>query len=288
VRVRRDVEALRAQVGEDVSPKDTDSRLTDMRAKLAMAKERYSADHPEVMQLERQIKSLEETQKAEPAKAAEGAMKRKASEPNNPAYIQVRAQRQLLDAQEQALRQERAEVQAKIAEYEKRVNQSSEVERQLSALQRRLLTANANYQNARDRLFAAQMGQSMESQSKGERFTMVEPPDLPLVPASPNRPVLIALLVVLTLAIGFGWPQIAESIDTSIYSGRAIERVQGAGPIAEIPLIQNTQDKSQKRRMKIGVLVMAPAVVVVVALLVHFFWINLDVLWYVALRRLGM
>jgi uncharacterized protein involved in exopolysaccharide biosynthesis len=288
VRLRRDVEALKAQVGDDVSPEDTESRLTDLRAKLAMARERYSDDHPEVAQLQRQIKSLEESQAADASKSADDKPRSAADEPNNPAYIQVRAQRKLLDSQERGLREQRAELQAKVAEFEKRLSQSSEVERQLSALQRRLITANENYKNARDRLFAAQMGQSMESQSKGERFTMVEPPDLPLLPASPNRPVLIALLVVLTLAIGFGWPQVAESMDSSINSGRAVERVQGSAPLAEIPLIQNIADKSHRRRVKIGALIMAPALMIGVAVLVHFFWINLDVLWYVALRRLGM
>jgi uncharacterized protein involved in exopolysaccharide biosynthesis len=288
VRTRRDVEALKAEVGEDVSPKDTDSRIQDLRSKLAMAQERYSADHPEVMQLERQIRSLEQQQVADANKAASGAAKTAKAEPNNPAYLQVRAQRLNLDTQEAALREQRVRIQAKLGEYEQRISQSSDVERQLSALQRRLATATASYQNGRDRLFAAQMGQSMESQSKGERFTMVEPPDLPLVPASPNRPVLLALLVVLTLAIGFGWPQVAETIDGSINSGRAIERVQGSAPIAEIPLIQTKIDKSHKRNVRLGVLVAAPVIVAVLALLVHFFWINLDVAWYVVVRRLGM
>ncbi len=35
-------------------------------------------------------------------------------------------------------------------------------------------------------------------------------------------------------------------------------------------------------------LVVAPVVLALLAVAVHFFFINLDVLWYVALRRLGM
>jgi hypothetical protein len=34
--------------------------------------------------------------------------------------------------------------------------------------------------------------------------------------------------------------------------------------------------------------VVAPVVLAIAAVLVHFFVISLDVLWYVALRRLGM
>lgn len=111
---------------------------------------------------------------------------------------------------------------------------------------------------------------------------------MPLVPASPNRPVLLALLLVLVLAVALGWPQVAESLDGSVNSARAVERLQGSPPLAEIPLIENSVDHSQKRKVRLTALVVAPAVLAVVAILIHFFIINLDVAWYVALRRLGM
>ncbi len=283
-RVRRDIEALKLEVGDAVRPEDTESRLTDLRAQLAMARERYSGEHPEVARLQREIASVE----ASRAEAPVEQPNRSREEPNNPVYIQVQAQRKNLDIQEAALRAQRVEVQARIADYERRIGESAQVEQDLSALLRRLQTANDSYQNARSRLFAAQMGQSLETQSKGERFTLVEPPDLPLQPSSPNRPVLLALLIFVCLAIGFGWPQVAESMDSSVNSARAVERVQGSPPLAEIPLIQNAEDRTHKRNVRLYALVFAPVAVAIVAVLVHIFVINLDVAWYVALRRLGM
>jgi uncharacterized protein involved in exopolysaccharide biosynthesis len=290
VRTRRDVEALRAEVGIDVDPKDLDSQVTEARSQLAMAREKYSDDHPEVVALVKTVTALEKRQSELAARpdTTRSASKKSKMEANNPAYVQVRAQRLTLDTQTQALLAEKAQLRAKIADYERRMSQSSDVERQISALQRRLATASANYQNARDRLFAAQMGQAMETQSKGERFSLVEPPDLPLLPSSPNRPVLLALLLILTLAAAFGWPQVAESMDSSINSARAVERVQGSPPLAEIPLIQTATDKTHKRNVRLSALVIAPVIVAIAAVAVHFLWIPLDVLWYVALRRLGM
>lgn len=285
VRTRHDVEAMEAEVG-DVDPRDTAAALTEVRAQLARARERYSDDHPSVVALEKQVNALED-QLAAAASRPPGSRAGKQA-PNNPAYIQVQGQRKALDAQQQALIQQKAELRAKVADYEKRMSQTSDVERQLSGLSRSLITASTDYQNARARLFAAQMGQAMETQSKGERFTLVEPPDLPLLPASPNRPVLLALLIILVLATGFGFPQVAESMDGSINSARAVERVQGSPPLAEIPLIQTATDKSHMRNVRLSALVVAPVVLAIAAVLVHFFWINLDVLWYVALRRLGM
>ena len=285
-RARRNVEALRMEVGEDLQPNDSVSRLTEMRTRLAKARESYGEDHPEVVGLNRQVAALE--QEVRDSSLRPRAGRRTTAEPNNPAYLQVLAQRKQLDAKINALEAQRAQVRGKIAEYERKFGQTTDVERELSSLLRSRDSAAQNYQAARSRLFAAQTGQSLETQSKGERFTLVEPPDLPLVPSSPNRPILLTMLVLLALAAFFGWPQVAESMDGSINSARAVERVQGSPPLAEIPLIQNTTDVVQKRKLRISVLVIAPLLLVALALAVHFFVANLDVLWYVVIRRMGM
>ena len=99
---------------------------------------------------------------------------------------------------------------------------------------------------------------------------------------------LLALLVLLVLAAGLGWPQVAESMDESIHSSRAVERVQGAPPIAEIPLIETSQDRRAQRNMRLVLMFVVPALIAVALVLVHFFVMKLDVLWYVGLRRFGM
>jgi len=282
IRVRRDLEAVRAQLGADISLDQNSANLAQARVDLAKAQASYSADSPQVQQAERLVRSLE-ARAAEPRRQGMGSM-----EPDNPVYIQIRAQRETLDSTERSLVTKQAELRARRAESERKMLKSSDVERELSGLIRRLQTASFSYQNARERLTVAKMGQSLETQSKGERFALVEPPDLPLLPSSPNRPVLLALLIVLVLAAGLGWPQVAESMDEAIHSARAIERVQGAPPIAEIPLIENAEDRKKERNARVGVLLIAPVVIAIILALIHFLWIPLDVLWYVGLRRLGM
>jgi succinoglycan biosynthesis transport protein ExoP len=281
-RVRRDLAAVQAQLGTDLDLADNSANLGDARTELAKARERYAPDHPEVLALERKVAALEARAGAPRGRNA-GSLKA-----DNPVFIQIRAQRETLETQERSLIAKQAELRSRRTEFERRTMKSSDVEKDLSGLYRRLNTASASYQAARERLFAAKMGQALETQSKGERFTLVEPPDLPLQPSSPNRPVLLALLIVLVLAAGLGWPQLAESMDESVTSARALERVQGAPPIAEIPVIETEEDRRHDSRVKLTALVIAPVLVVVALLLVHFLFIPLDVLWYVALRRLGM
>lgn len=282
VRTKRDLAAVQAQLGTDVDISGSSSALANARVELAKAQERYAPDHPEVQRLKREVASLESRQNSSGGKNL-GSLKA-----DNPVYVQLRAQRETLESQERSLVAKQAEIRAQRADLERKVKRSTEVEKDLSALQRRLFTATTSYQTAREKGFVSKMGQALETQSKGERFTLVEPPDLPLVPSSPNRPVLLALLVVLVLAAGLGWPQVAESMDQSINSARAVERVQGAPPIAEIPRIETVEDHQQVRKVRIATLLIAPAVLIAMLLIVHIFFVKLDILWYVALRRMGM
>jgi len=282
VRVRRDLESVRNQLGADISLDQNTANLAQARIDLAKAQANYTADSPQVVAAERLVRSLE-ARAAEPRRTGMGSL-----DPDNPVYIQIRAQRESLESQERSLVTKQAELRGRRSEAERKMMRSSDVERDLSGLIRRLQTASFSYQNARERLTVAKMGQALETQSKGERFALVEPPDLPLMPSSPNRPVLLALLIVLVLAAGLGWPQVAESMDEAIHSARAVERVQGAPPIAEIPLIETAQDRKTERNVRLGVLLIAPVAIAAVLALIHFFWIPLDILWYVGLRRLGM
>jgi hypothetical protein len=77
-------------------------------------------------------------------------------------------------------------------------------------------------------------------------------------------------------------------MDQAINSSRAIERVQGAPPIAEIPRIETVQDRKHERNIRLWGLLIAPLVLIVLLALVHFLWMNLDILWYVGLRKFGM
>ncbi len=283
LRTKRDLEAVKAQLGTNADLGDSAAVLANARTELAKAREKYGPDHPEVKSLERQVAALEAKPATTHSDAQLGSLKA-----DNPVYIQIRAQRETMESQERSLVSKQAELRARRDDVERKALRSSDVEKQLSALYRRLNSATQSYQATREKAFVSKMGQAMETQSKGERFSLVEPPDTPLLPSSPNRPVLLALLIVLVLAVGLGWPQVAESMDGSITSARALERVQGAPPIAEIPLLETAEDHKHTRKIRIGALLIAPAVLAVLLLLVHFLVIPLDVLWYVLLRKFGI
>ncbi len=281
-RTRREIEAIRGETGLTGDFTETTTALIDTRTKLAKARENYGDEHPEVIRLQRLADSLIENINAQRSDA--DALVR----PDNPAYIQLTAQKQTLQSDQNSLRVMKSDVQKRLAEYEQQMLKAPNVEQELIGMQRQLQSATAQYFAIRDRLFGAEMGEALESQSKGERFVLVEPPNLPLEPSSPNRPALLILLLVLSLALGIGLVPLKESLDRSIWGGRMVELIQGAPPIAEIPLILTQAEMARTRRMRLTALAGVPVAMLLIVLTVHFALKPLDVLWYVTMRKLGM
>ncbi len=282
VRTKRELEGMRAQTGITAGLSDATAALTAARADLAKAQETYTADHPEVQKLQRLVSNLES--KAVSARDDADAL----VQPDNPAYIQITAQLSQLDADEMALALTEKELRNRIAEIEANALKGPRVEQELLALQRQLQTATQRYIAMRERQFSAEIGQALESQSKGERFVLVEPPQLPLQPSSPNRPVILIVLLLLSPVLGMGAIQLKEAIDDALWTPKDVAFVQGASPIAIIPNIMSTSEIVHRRKIRLITYAGIPAALISMALLIHFAVRPLDLLWYTAIRQLGL
>jgi len=282
MRTKRELKGLQAQTGITADLSDVAPALTAARTDLTKARETYTADHPEVQRLQRLVDDLE-SQAVSVRDEADALVR-----PDNPAYIQITAQLNQFDADEAALTQTERELRNRIAEIESNALKGPRVEQEMLALQRQLQTATQRYIAMRERQFGADIGQALESQNKGERFILVEPPQLPLQPSSPNRPAILLLLLLLAPAVGLGMIQLKEATDDSVWTPKDIELVQGAAPIASIPVIMNAAEVSHRSKIRLLTYAGIPAAIVLMAVLVHFAVRPLDVLWYTAVRQLGM
>lgn len=282
MRTEREIAALKLETGLTSDLADTTGPLNDTRTELAKARQNYGDDHPEVIRLERLVDSLVASVKLQ-RDEIDALIK-----PDNPVYIQLVAQKEQIDAEERSLRTEQGKLRVKLAEYEENLLKAPSVEQKLVAMQRELQSATSRYFGMRDRQFGAAMGEALETQSKGERFALVEPANLPLEPASPNRPALLLVLAFLSPSIGIGYVIIRRMADKSIWGIRMLESVQGAPAIAEIPVIVTKAEKRHARRVRILAMAGAPIALALLAMMIHFAMRPLDVLWFVMLRKLGI
>lgn len=284
VKMRREIEGLKKETGATTDVQDQLKRLSSMQGELASMREKYSEDHPDVSKLKKAVASLEESTKAKKSGSADTVTRK----PENPSYIAFQAQLDALRGEMKALRAKREQLEGKLASYEEMLRQTPQVEREYLDLARDHENSVRRYQEIKNKQMQAEVAQELEKGSKGERFSLIEPPQLPEMPSSPNRPVIVLMGVILSIGSGMGYGFVMGGIDNSVSGSKALAGLIQAPLLGVVPYIENESDKKGRRNIRKVLVVSVLGGIVLILLLIHFFWTPLDVLWYRAMRVLEM
>jgi polysaccharide chain length determinant protein (PEP-CTERM system associated) len=253
-------------------------RLKALRIELSAALSQYTEKHPIVIGLQQEIAELERM-------IAEGSTGQEAAD--NPAYIQLTSQRRAAASERDALRSRRAQLQVAVAQAQRAQAEMPAVERDYVALVREVQGEQAKYNELRQKQLSAELAQNLETEQKGERFSLIEPPVQPQAPIRPNRKAILALGLLFAVGAGVGLMALLEAVDTRVRGRRELMALVGVPPLAIIPWVAPDIDEHAKRKARLLFLAGAMGSAVVVVFLVHLLVKPLDVLWAVLLRRLG-
>jgi len=208
-------------------------------------------------------------------------------EPDNPAYITLKSQLEAVDSEIKSLAQTRAQLNTRIAELRQNLRLSPLVEKEYMDMVQELDNTNLRYREVSAREMEAQIAQQLELQKKGERFTLIDPPQEPLEPYSPNRLVILLLGFVIAIFGGFGSVALAENLDSTIHSERAISAILGVAPLATIPYLESQKESLARKNRRITLLIACLIIGIAATIAFHFIVMPLDVFWYKLLRVLG-
>lgn len=283
VRLKRQIEGLEKQTGAVDSSGEQAKELAKLRTELEDAKKKYSPEHPDVVRLTRAVATMEETLKQRPVMPETAVAREK---PENPAYISMQTNIEVSKSQMQELTSKRESLQKKLADYEKRVQQTPEVERHYLTLKRDYDNSVRRYHETKAKQMEAEVGQQLEKERKGERFSLIDPPALPEEPVKPNRPAIVILGFLLSMGGGLGFAAVAESVDSSVRGVRGATELFNAPPLSVIPYLRNREDIARAERTKRIVAATIVGSFVLIVLLAHFLWTPLDVLWFKGLRKI--
>ena len=284
VNLRKEIEALKKEVGGSDSRSEMQLQLDGKRAELASIRKKYSPAHPDVKRLQREISNIDKELK----KAPERIMTSSSDTPDNPAYIQLAASLEATRSDLSSYYKKQKELHAKLADYEGRLTQTPQVEREYRNMMRDYENSVAKYNEITAKQMEAKLAQNLETERKSERFTLIDPPLLPEEPDKPNRLALVFLGFVFSFAGGVGSVAVAESMDTTIYGRRGVIEVLGAPPLAVIPIMETGADKRSRFMKRLLAVLLILALIAGALLAVHLFIKPLDVIWYAGLRKLGM
>jgi hypothetical protein len=286
--MQREVAGLEASVKAKDTANDLQRQLKSLQTQLTSARQKYSEDHPDVVKLQRSISNLETRIQEEVGKESVNATtEAKLDESaDNPAYIQIKTQREASIAERAALVGKKEELKAQVAAYENRLTSGPSVEREYNTLLRDLESTQIKYRELRQKKLEAEVSENLETERKGERFTLIDPPLTPEKPSTPNRVLILIFGLLLSLLGPLGVVVLKEKLDTSVRSRFDLQALLNVAPLAVLPWFQTEADRlaAVQKRNKVMVAYASGFVVIVIA--VHFFYIPLDVLWQMAVRRL--
>ena len=183
-----------------------------------------------------------------------------------------------IDARLGFIAEEKAMIEQTLAGLQESIAVTPTNEMVLGGLERDLDNLQQQYEAATTRLAQAETGERIERSSKGERFTLVEPPVEPPSPDSPNRRLIAGAGVAGGLGAGLGLVLLLEMLNRSIR--RPVDLTAGLGiqPLATIPYIRTRRETIWRRVLITGTLAAIFVVIPLILFLIHTYYMPLDLL----------
>jgi uncharacterized protein involved in exopolysaccharide biosynthesis len=146
-----------------------------------------------------------------------------------------------------------ADLKTKVVDYQARLNQEPVREQQLSDLTRGYEQSKANYDELLKKKNGSAMATSMELLQQGERFSIIDPPSLPLKPNFPNRLKFCGIGLGVGLALGALVAGAFEMMDDRIYDQKELQKLLPVAVISEIPaIVVEADERNERQRLWLG------------------------------------
>ncbi len=227
-----------------------DQELTKLRSQLTDLSSRYTDSYPDVVKVKAQIARTEKQRQDMLAAPRTGS---KQGDVESTPLLQLQSQLQANQVEIAGRERAIAGLEGKINEYQARLNSQPATEQALADLTRGYDQSKANYDDLLKKKNQSVMATSMEQMQQGERFTMLDPPSLPIRPDFPNRLKFCAMGIGFGAALGCLVVFLFEFFDDRMHGEKEIKALLELPVVAEIPEIQSPLDeKRQKKQMILG------------------------------------
>jgi polysaccharide chain length determinant protein (PEP-CTERM system associated) len=257
-------------------------RLKELRVTLSGLMTRCSDEHPDVIKTKAEIAELEKKLQDK------GDQPEVQEKPDNPAYIALAAQLASIQTEIKSAKQQIEDLDKKKNDYRQRIEMSPKVEEGYKNLMVERNNTQAKYDDLMKKYMEAKVAHGLEKEQMGERFTLIDPARLPEKPVRPNRPAIILIGLILGLGAGVGTAALQEAADQS---ARRSEHLTSAFPfpvLGEVPEIMTLEDKLKKKNRWKTIIVTTALFIIILIFVVHFFVMDLDVLWARLARKLAI
>jgi polysaccharide chain length determinant protein (PEP-CTERM system associated) len=234
-----------------VAPPTLDQELARLRAELADLSSHYTDRHPDVRKVKEQIaktEKLKQQVEARIAAAPAGAATDETLHAGSPTEMEVESQLKANRVEIENRQRSVQDLQKRIGDYQARLNMTPMREQQMAGLTRDYEQSRKNYEQLLAKRDQSGMATDLEKQQQGEQFRVLDAPNLPQKPFSPNRLKLDLIGLAVGLLVGGLVLAGAEVVDDRIYSKEEIAGIVSAPVLTEIPPLTTATEQGKQIR----------------------------------------
>jgi polysaccharide chain length determinant protein (PEP-CTERM system associated) len=148
-----------------------------------------------------------------------------------------------------------AALKARVEEYGRRYSElqaaasaAPQVEAEYTQLTRDYEGTKARYDKLLERRESAQISGDMEASGSAMDFRVIDPPQVPLTPSAPNRPLLMTWVLLAALGGGLGVALTISQIRPTFSDERRLREVSGLRVLGTVVMSWNDAQKARRTR----------------------------------------
>jgi polysaccharide biosynthesis transport protein len=235
----------------EAEKRELENQLFDLRR-------RYTPAHPEVVDLSARLDRLNAQLQSLPPDEPQKIV------PETPTD---NARLQIIEREMNRLNETQKSINAQIAQYRQRIEVAPVREQQMAELNRNYEVSQEHYRSLLDKTFSAGMAADLERKQEGERFTILDPAQVPEKPIKPHRALLFPAASVFALAFSVGC---VIAWDLLFGGMRTQQQVQKLLPpevplLATVPVLITPEGRRRHTLFAVSVTVISIAVAVIEA-----------------------
>lgn len=215
-------------------------QLAALEGQLAQAAAQgWTDSHPDVVRLKSQIARLRPLAAREPSGA--GTVP-------NPSYVSLRAMVAEKEGQVNAAATRKAQLQADLAQLGNRQASEPGVAAEQERLNRAYDVLKRQYDKLLEDRDQVRLRTDVRSQTDAVKFKVVDPPSQPSIPLTPNRPLLLTLILFVGLGAGAGAAYVLGQIQTTFPTQTRLADATGLPVLGSIGEVLTEERKALHRR----------------------------------------
>jgi polysaccharide chain length determinant protein (PEP-CTERM system associated) len=235
----------------NVATPEIDARIDALKRNLDGLLQRYTDQHPDVVNARRLLRDLEDQRKREAAELRKAAMAAPqapaAAGQANPAAQEMSRLLATTEVQVAALRARVAEYQSRYAQARDASRQAPKIEAEAAQLNRDYAIVKKNYEDLVSRRQSAVLSGDLDLAAGVADFRLIDPPRVSPRPVSPNRLLLLPLALVAAMAAGLGTALVASQL-RPVFNDAHEMRVKTGLPLLGVISLMLTDDQRKIER----------------------------------------